>query len=218
VLTGKRHLDDALLIRRYLADRGLAALDANDEAPVRHLAHCASCKARYQALHSAYEEARLAALSQAEAACSEDLLARQRERILRRVDALQSGPRVLPFPAVAQNGTAGAQPRIIRRWVAAAAVAGLLVGLGAGRLVFRAGDAGSSAVNARRDITPASAPSQVRQAPTMRALHLETGESDDQFLSEIELATTAPRTRELRAIYAFTLEEPRDASRSVGKD
>lgn len=218
MLTGKRHLDDNLLIRRYLAERGLAALDANDEAPVRHLAHCASCESRYQALHSAYEEARAAALAEAGAACSEDLLARQRERILRRVDALQSGPRVLPFPAVAQNGTAGAQPRVLRRWVAAAAVAAFLVGLGAGRLVFRGADAGSSAVNARRDITPAAAPSQVRQAPTLRALHLETGQNDDQFLSEIELATAAPRTRELRAIYAFTLEEPRDVSRAVGKD
>jgi hypothetical protein len=216
VFAVKRHLDDNLLIRRYLADRGLAALDARDEAPLRHLAHCTACEARYQALRAGFEDARDAAAADADAACTEDRLARQRERILRRIDALQSGPRVLPFPAAAPHGHGAAQPRVIRRWVAAAAVAGLLVGLGAGRLVFRSGETGAAAVTARRDAAPTAAP--VRQAPTIRAIHIEPGVSDDQFLSEIELATAAPRTRELRAIYAFTLEESRDVTRTAGKD
>jgi hypothetical protein len=204
VFAVKRHLDDNLLIRRYLADRGLAALDAHDEAPMRHLAHCAACEARYQALRTGFEDTREAAASDADAACAEDRL------------ALQTGPKVLPFPAAAPHGHGAAQPRVIRRWVAAAAVAGLLVGLGAGRLVFRSGDAGSAAGTARRDV--ASTASPVRQAPTIRALHVEPGVTDDQFLSEIELATAAPRTRELRAIYAFTLEESRDVTRPAGKD
>jgi len=216
VFAVKRHLDDNLLIRRYLADRGLAALDAHDEAPMRHLAHCAACEARYQALRTGFEDTREAAASDADAACAEDRLARQRERILRRIDALQTGPKVLPFPAATPHGHGAAQPRVIRRWVAAAAVAGLLVGLGAGRLVFRSGDAGSAAVTARRDVAATASP--VRPAPTIRALHVEPGVTDDQFLSEIELATAAPRTRELRAIYAFTLEESRDVTRPAGKD
>lgn len=214
----KRHLDDNVLIRRYLADRGLAALDEHDEAPLRHLAHCPACEARYQALHTDFDATREAAAAEADAACSEDRLARQRERILRRIDTLQSGPRVLPFPVAGQHGHGAAQPGVMRRWVAAAAVAGLLVGLGAGRLVFRSGDAVLPGITARRDVTPAAAPASARQAPTVRALHLESGQSDDQFLSEIELATVAPRTRELRAIYAFTLEESRDVPRTVGKD
>jgi len=215
VFAAKRHLDDTILIRRYLADRGLAALDASDEAPLRHLAHCPACEARYRAVRAAFDETREAAIADAEAACSADRMERQRERILRRVDALQSGPRVLPFPAAGQNGHAAAQPRVFRRWVAAAAVAGLLVGLGAGRIVFNGGDSRTTA-DARQQIAPASAPA--RQAPTMRALHVDSGLSDDQFLSEIEMATAAPRTRELRAIYAFTLEESRDVPRTAGKD
>jgi hypothetical protein len=215
VFAAKRHLDDTLLIRRYLADRGLAALDASDEAPLRHLAHCPACEARYRAVRAAFDETREAAVADAEAACSPDRMERQRERILRRVDALQSGPRVLPFPAAGQNGHAAAQPRVFRRWVAAAAVAGLLVGLGAGRIVFSGGDSRTTA-DAGQQIAPASAPA--RQAPTMRALHVDSGLSDDQFLSEIEMATAAPRTRELRAIYAFTLEESRDVPRAAGKD
>jgi hypothetical protein len=217
VFAAKRHLDDTLLIRRYLADRGLAALDASDEGPLRHLAHCPSCEARYQALRISFDETREVALAGAEAACSADRMERQRERILRRIDALQSGPRVLPFPAAGQNGHAAPQPRVFRRWVAAAAVAGLLVGLGAGRMVFDGRGARTTA-DARQQMTPAAAPAPSRQAPTIRALHVESGLSDDQFLSEIEMATAAPRTRELRAIYAFTLEESRDLPRTVGKD
>jgi len=215
VFAAKRHLDDNLLIRRYLADRGLAALDASDEAPLRHLAHCPACEARYQAVRAAFDDTRQAVIAGAEAACSADRMERQRERILRRIDALQSGPRVLPFPAAGQNGHVAPQPRVFRRWVAAAAVAGLLVGLGAGRVVFNGGGARTTA-DARQQIAPAAAPA--RQAPTMRALHVESGLSDDQFLSEIEMATAAPRTQELRAIYAFTLEESRDVPKTAGKD
>jgi hypothetical protein len=216
VFAAKRHLDDDVLIRRYLADRGLAALEASDEAPLRHLAHCPACDARYQGLRTAFDETRGAAVAEADAACTPERMEHQRERILRRIDALQSGPRVLPFPAAGQGGHALPQPRVFRRWVAAAAVAGLLVGLGAGRMVFDRG--GRTTADARRQVAPAAAPGDPRQAPTMRALRAEPGLSDDQFLSEIELATAAPRTRELRAIYAITLEESRDVPRAVGKD
>ena len=210
----KRHLDANVLIRRYLADRGLAALDAGDEGPLRHLAHCPACEARYQALRVAFDETREAAAADAAVACTADRMERQRDRILRRIDALHAGPRVLPFPAAVQNGHAAPQPRVFRRWVAAAAAAGLLVGLGVGRLVPFRGT--STTADARRQMT--SAPASVRQTPVMRALHAEPAANDEEFLSEIELATAAPRTRELRAIYAFTLEEPRDVPRAVGKD
>ena len=212
----KHHLDDDVLIRRYLADRGLSALDASDEAPLRHLAHCAACEARYEALRAAFEETRDAAVEHAETACSPERMERQRERILRRVDALQTGPRVLPFPAAGQNAPAAPQPRVYRRWVAAAAVAGLLVGLGAGRMAFNHG-AAEIAGDARPQAVPMSAEA-VRQTPIMTALHAEPDLSDDQFLSEIEMATAAPRTQELRAIYAFTIDAPRDVPRTVGKD
>jgi hypothetical protein len=139
---------------------------------------------------------------------------RQRDRIFRRIDALHAGPRVLPFPAAVQHGHAAPQPRVFRRWVAAAAVAGLLAGLGAGRMMFTRDT--STTADARQQMTPA--PASVRQPPAMRALHGEPAVNDEEFLSEIELATAAPRTRELRAIYAFTLEAPRDATRAVGKD
>jgi len=62
VFTGKRHLDDNALIRRYLADRGLEALESGDEALLRHLAHCPACDARYAALRSTFDDTREARL------------------------------------------------------------------------------------------------------------------------------------------------------------
>jgi hypothetical protein len=215
VFAAKRHLDENVLLRRYLADRGLAALDASDEAPLRHLAHCPACEARYLALRTAFDDTREAALADAEAACTAERMERQRERILRRIDSALSGPKVLPFPAAGQNGHATPQPRVLRRWVAAAAAAGLLVGLATGRMVFNGGTL--TTADASRQAVPASAPASA-QVPTMRALHAEPSVSDEEFLSEIELATAAPRTRELRAIYAITLDESRNTPRPVGKD
>jgi len=217
VFAAKRHLDDNVLIRRYLADRGLAALDAGDEGPLRHLAHCPTCEARYEALRGEFDSTREAAIADADAACTADRMERQRDRILRRIDALHDGPRVLPFPAAQQNQHAAPQPRVFRRWVAAAAVAGLLAGLGAGRMFFTGTAPTATTADARQQSTP-SEPAALRQPPTLRALHVESAVNDEEFLSEIELATSAPRTRELRAIYAFTLEESRDVTRTGGKD
>jgi hypothetical protein len=215
VFAGKRHLDDNALIRRYLADRGLEALDADDEALLRHLVECPACEDRYVALQVAFDQARDEVLADAAVACSPDRMAHQRDRILRRVEAQYAGPRVLPFPAAGQSARAGQQPRVIRRWVAAAAVAGLVVGLTAGRLLH-IGEPGAEST-ARRGPLPAASSAPARQEPVMRAVNVQPVMNEDQFLSEIELATASPRTAELRAIYALTLEETRDISRP-GKD
>jgi len=215
VFAGKRHLDDDALIRRYLADRGLEALEGHDDALLRHLVQCAPCEARYVALQMAFDEARDAVVADAEAACSPDRMAHQRDRILRRVEAQYAGPRVLLFPAVSPGARVDQHPRVIRRWVAAAAVAGLVVGLTAGRLL-RVGEPGAES-SARRGPLPAALSAPARPAPVMRAVNVQPAMNEDLFLSEVELATSSPRTAELRAIYAFTLEETRDISRP-GKD
>lgn len=211
MFAGKRHLDDNTLIRRYLADRGLEALEADDEALLRHLVQCRRCEARYVAMQVAFGEARDAAIEEASAVCSPERMARQRDRILRRIEAQDAGPRVLPFPAAGHGASGDQQPRVLRRWVAAAAVAGLFVGLTAGRLLYFGGPDSTTA--ARRQQPPVATPSAVSSTPIMRAVNVQPALSEDQFLSEVELATAAPRAAELRAIYAFTLEESRDQSR-----
>ena len=215
MFAGKRHLDDSALIRRYLADRGLGVLETKDQALMRHLAHCAACAARYGSLQSAFDDTRQAAADEAAAVCSPARMEHQRDRILRQIDSLSGSSRVLPFPAAGQGAHAAREHRVVGRWVAAAAIAGLMVGLTAGRLVDLSGGGAKRAAQPQAAASTAPAPS--RDVPTLRAVNAEPAVAEDQFLSEVELATAAPRTPELRAIYAFTLEEPRDPLRA-GKD
>jgi hypothetical protein len=163
----------------------------------------------------AFNEARDAADADAESACSPDRMAHQRDRILRRVEAQYAGPRVLAFPATGQSARADQPSRVVRRWVAAAAVAGLVVGVTAGRLL-RVGDPGAE-TSARLGTTPAASTAPARPSPVLRAVNVRPAMNEDQFLSDVELATSSPRTAELRAIYALTLEENRDVLRP-GKD
>jgi hypothetical protein len=215
VFAGKRHINDSALIRRYLADRGLEALEARDESLLRHLAQCPPCEARYTALQATFDEAREAAAGQADAICSPDRMEHQRDRILRRIDALSGVTRVLPFPAASHGPRAGHERWALGRWVAAAAVAGLVVGLTVGRLIYVGGPA--SALGARQQPASALVAPPASSVPTIRAVNTQYPANEDQFLSEVELATATPRTAELRAIYAFTLEESRDVPRQ-GKD
>jgi hypothetical protein len=206
VFVGRRHLDDSALIRRYLAERGLDALEARDEEGLRHLVRCASCDARYVALQRAFDETRQAVLDHADAACTPERLAEQRDRILRRIDAQYSGPRVLPFP----NGMAAAHavvPSLLfRRWIAAAAVAGLVIGLTAGQLFHIRKDG----VPLARSVSPAIGPAHA--TPVMRSVNSVPEVDEEAFLSEVDMAAAAPQAAELRAIYAFTIEASRDVA------
>ena len=209
MFVGNRHLDDSALIRRYLAERGLEALDASDEEGLRHLVRCASCDARYVAMQRAFEDAREAVADRADAAVTPELLAEQHARILRRVDAHYYGPRVLAFPRGAAPSHASVPSPLVLRWIAVAAAAGLVIGLTAGQLLHIRRDGVSIARNA--DSAPVtSSIGPARSTPVLRAVNGVPSVDENAFLSEMDLATAAPQAAELRAIYAFTLEAPRD--------
>ena len=215
MFVGKRHLDDRALIRRYLADRGLEALEARDEALLRHLVQCPDCEARYVALQAAFDESRGAAIAGADEACSAGRLATQRDRILHRIDAQFEGARVLAFPASGTSHATTKPSPLVRRWVAAAAVAGLVVGLTAGRFLPFGGH--DESATARRPVS-AAGPATPRSTPVLRAVNTNRPQpvDEDEFLSEVDMATAAPQAAELRAIYAFTLEASRDGSPRPG--
>jgi len=215
VFAGKRHLKDNALIHRYLADRGLEALETSDESLLRHLARCPACEARYAALRSDFEATREAASVEADDACSPERMEHQRERILRRVDALSGGSRVLPFPAASKPVRPSRQSWALGRWIAAAAVAGLVIGLTVGRFVYDGGPGAGPDASARSASAVVAPPAS--SIPTIRAAAVRVPLNEDQFLSDVELATASPGAAELRAIYAFTLEAPREMSRQ-GKD
>jgi hypothetical protein len=151
------------------------------------------------------ETSRHAIVEAADAAFTPERLAQQRERILRHIDAQVNGPRVLPFPAAsAQAGVSPHRRGIVVRWVAAAAVAGLIIGLTTGRMLY-IGEIPAQTHTAQRSPATVEA-SNTRSTPVMQAVQQHRMVSDDEFLSEVDMALTAPQTAELRALDAFTLE------------
>jgi len=212
VFTAKRHMDDNALVRRYLAERGLEVLDAADEPLLRHLAHCSSCHARYGALGASLDDSRDLTVERVDAAFTADRLAHQRERIMRRIEA-QNGARILAFPAAAPAVRAPLHARPMMRWVAAAAIAGVMVGVAAGRYlnVF---DFAAGSRSASRNVV-ATAAGGPRAVPVIRAVGTSRPlVNDDEFLSEVDGAIAQPRTSELIAIYTLTLQD-RNAPRLV---
>jgi hypothetical protein len=200
VFRGKRHPSDDALVRRYMADRGFDALQPEDERVVRHVETCAPCGVRYHVMKTHLDGTAVASLDAADAVFTEERLAHQHERIMRRIDV--HGARVLPFPVAEPDARASAHSPSVSRWVAAAAAAGLLVGLTAGRVWHLGNDttatqtAGSSA----------TAPADVNGRGQVITAALARQDLDNAFLSEVEMALSSPRTPELRAIDSLTLE------------
>jgi hypothetical protein len=83
------------------------------------------------------------------------------------------------------------------KWVAMAAAAGLLIGLATGRLLLPTSE-GTPATASRT--VPAGGGTQMRPA-TLTGTALE-----DAFLSDVDMALSAPRTPELEPIDVMTLQ------------
>lgn len=205
------HLKDDALIRRYLADRSLDALDARDEPAVRHLVDCQACARRYDLLGAELDATATLIEARADQEFSGEHLTRQRERILRKIASQTSVGRVLAFPAAESHASLGMGSRPALRWAAAAAVAGLLLGLTAGRWLWTSG--------------PSDGPAAPRQTPVIgaapdsgrtlaRASGTDAPLADDDILSQIDFALSAPRTQELQALDALTLADF-DTSRRI---
>lgn len=129
-------------------------------------------------------------VSLADAAFGRGRLERQRAAIGRRVAQRSSGAhaRVLRFPGAVVR-TAAAQPW--RRWVAAAAVMGLVAGAAAGRFFLP---------------TPRPSASLSRTLPTAQITpaHLRMSPGDEAFLIEFDAALAGPSGAPLRALDALT--------------
>ena len=129
-----------------------------------------------------------ALVSVADAAFGPGRLDRQRAAIDRRVALRSVGAhaRILRFPGAVVR-SAVAQPW--RRWVAAAAVTGLIAGAAAGRFLL-----------------PYPAASLARTLPTARVTpaQLRMSPGDEAFLIELDAALSGPPGAPLRALDALT--------------
>jgi hypothetical protein len=125
------HLDDAAIAQVW-TDRLEPEAGTNRPAE-RHLQTCAECRVRYASYTNWLDSLRSDALSEADEAFGPDRLVAQQAQIARRLEALEHPARVIAFPRFTQPTATPRTPP--RRWVAAAAAAGLIVGVGLGQVL-----------------------------------------------------------------------------------
>ncbi|OFW02012.1 MAG: hypothetical protein A3I61_00650 [Acidobacteria bacterium RIFCSPLOWO2_02_FULL_68_18] len=191
----QNHLSDDRLIDICLdraSDRHDTAV-APTESEERHLRSCAPCEERWTRLARLLADVREVAAAQADAHFTPDRLARQRARVLQRIDHEARHGRVLAFPAALGHvPTFTSRPRM--RWVAAAAAAGLFIGVAAEHVTHW--------MPGRR-VQPAAVANTVDVRPD--ALQLATAPlSEEEFLGRIELAAEGAASAALRPLDDLT--------------
>jgi hypothetical protein len=203
----KRHLTEERLFDCYLADRSGEGVDP---PAAEHLADCRECHGHYAELTRFMDEMWIAADTETSAIFTPDRLHVQQQEIARRLELLGHSGRVLTFRSTADNPESVARlekgprhlaPAVSRAtagWIAAAAAAGLFIGVSAGMLYdgrsYGATPAGT--VMSQPPVSP-----QPVQADTPAA---EQDDDDSTFFLELEAALDRPRTPELMALDAMT--------------
>ena len=192
------HLSDDRLIE-------LSMLEAASATEQQHLAACARCDARRVRLHRVLDDVSDTATAAADAAFPPERLARQQSRILAHLQHEGRPARVIAFPAGhAQHEPAGSRTRSAgSRWIAAAAVAGLVVGAIAGRFGhgYSFGRPGGPGVIIART----SEQTELRATGTTATLReVSASISDDEFLNQIEIAIDGPSAAALQPIDDLT--------------
>lgn len=194
-----RHLDEATLARIWSAARADGRAPTSDvELSDAHLASCPDCRARYIAFANWLRDVRADAVSEADEIFSTERLAAQQAQIFRRLEALERPARVIAFPRFSRPVTKShGGPR---RWITAAAAAGLIVGLAAGQLLDMRKALDRSEIRHKLGNTGATP----NRAATVESVNARF--SDEALL--YDSAITAPRIPELQSLDAITPRVP----------
>ena len=195
-----RHLHDDRLFSCYVAERGGEAVDRPSAA---HLDACVECRARYTDLARFMDDLRADAEAETDAVFTPDELRAQQQHILRRIEHLGQPARVLSFPGwLVRRHLTRAGARVAPRWMAAAAVAGLVVGVGVG-VVFDARHRAATPASSAPFTMTVARPSRVA-APIVAVSGPVPADDDDAFLAEIEAVLGGPHNQELLLFDALT--------------
>jgi len=188
-ITGQ-HLDDAAL-----AEIWTNAVADGSRAAHPHLDVCAECRLRFASLMAWLEEVRTDAFADADAAFPPERLAAQHAQVLRRLEAAERPTRVILFP---KTPVQPPRPTSVRRWVAAAAAAGLFItGLGLGQLM-NLGD-----LRGTRSTFPADRVPESNRAAAITPGLVPVSLNDDIAFPEFD-ELSMPRYEALRAFDTFT--------------
>ncbi|MPZ18692.1 MAG: hypothetical protein GEV06_12370 [Luteitalea sp.] len=200
---GERHLADHELLRITAAGQDtLPTPDAQDserpDARSRaHLAVCDICRRRADQQQAALADLADAARGSLDELFSTSRLERQVTAVMRRLDGDQERGRLLLFPG---RAAVRFRPALSsRRWIAAAAAAGLFLGLMTGQFVSLDRAAGPSV--SRATATGVQAPAPAVPASRPLAPSVDDGEA---LLFEVDAALTSLGSPELRALDNLT--------------
>ena len=198
-----RHPADDCLISLYFGGE-TAAAEVEEQRQVRqHLHGCETCTWRYAELVAPLEQLRADAASEADDVFTPARLEAQRRAIRERLEHGARAQRVIPFPASPARIGRSAMGRPVLRWVAAAAAAGLLIGVSAGRFIIlpRPGVAQSRAAAIAAKTEAPVLPNAVQARP---ATYRPDVAMDEAFLTEVEAAVTRHRIAALKTLDDLT--------------
>ena len=191
-----RHLSERRLYDCYYTERTGEAVDPR---AADHLADCAACGARYADLSRFLDALRAEGDAESHDVFTAERLQAQQQQIARRLEYVGHPARVISFPAqLVRRSISSTTAPMAPRWIAAAAAAGLFVGVALGA---------SYQWDWHNQIARPvlSGDANVRLSPmATRGSGSNDVAADDAFLSELELALDRPRTRELIAYDALT--------------
>jgi len=194
------HLDDAALAAIWSDAAGETGVTSHP-----HLAECASCRDRMDAFAGWMEQVRVEAVTEADEAFPAERLAAQHAHILRRLEAAERPARVIAFPSFSRPLSTGTSHA--RRWIAAAAAAGLIVGLGVGQLMgVRHGVFGDASSAELRLPEP---PRPDRPAARIQPVNASMNDRDAAaFMAAIDQSVSHNSLSELHALDAMTPRAP----------
>lgn len=191
-------------LNRHVTDSDLLAVwtdsrlgEPPQTAAAAHVRQCAPCRARLTSLSSWLDGLRSDAHQEADEAFSRERLVAQQGQILRRLEAMERPARVLKFPRFAKAISARDSGR--HQWIAAAAVAGLVVGIGLGQTF-----------NLMDSFSPADTQARIGTARIERAarggvmLTPIAGGSDENFLYPDSPLSAERIPESLRSLHEIT--------------
>lgn len=187
---------DTLLRRGHLSDDALVDAWYAGTHPA-HLDSCELCADRALDMSRWLEQTRETGIAEADAAFPAERLAAQQSQILRKLEQLDRPSKLLSFPRVPAVSQIEMSPdlvghghRVSSRWIAAAAAAGLVLGVIGGRLSMW---------------QPAAAIPQSAAVQTVPAPKAPTTDAADLLMDSADVSQ--PQIRSLSAIDTLTPQD-----------
>ena len=197
-----RHLQEERLFDFYMAERTGEPV----HPPVaEHLADCESCGRQYAELATFMDRLRSDGDAEADAVFGADRLRAQQQQIARLIAVVGRPARVISFPGrIVRRTINSSTTRTAPRWIAAAAAAGLFIGVAVGAS-YQFRWCGAPLRGGQPFLVRDAASARATRVTPMpaRSGSADVG-ADDAFLSDLETALDRPHTRELQAFDDLT--------------